>query len=78
MSLSVAGSARGNAAPGYGMGRSMKKKKVQIAIMRQDQTRWQFVAHGAAWSRDEAESMAARYEAQGCQVRLLATREKES
>lgn len=56
----------------------MKRKKVQIAIMRQDQTRWQFVAHGAAWSRGEAESMAARYEAQGCLVRLMATRENEA
>jgi hypothetical protein len=53
------------------------QKRVQIVILRAGKTRWEFIAHGAAWSRFEAEEMKARYEARGDKVRFLPIR-KES
>jgi hypothetical protein len=44
---------------------------VQIAKMEPGSPRWDWVAHGAAWPKGEAQQMAERLKARGAKVRLL-------
>lgn len=46
-------------------------KKVQILRALPEARRWEFVAHGAAYDRSEAEEMKKRIEARGQKVRLI-------
>lgn len=45
--------------------------RVQIVVMEKGDSRWKFIAHGAAYDRGEAEQFKARREAMGDKVKFL-------
>jgi len=46
-------------------------KRAQIIVMESGANRWKFIAHGAAFERDYADSFKLKREALGDKVRLL-------
>ena len=45
--------------------------RYQIVKMEPGADRWQFVAHGARYEREEAEEFRSRLHARGCETKLL-------
>lgn len=46
-------------------------RRVQIVRLFKSESRWHFIAHGAAYDRAEAESIKVKHEALGHKVRFL-------
>lgn len=56
----------------------MAKARVQIVVMESGAARWKFIAHGAPFDRDYADSFKAKREAMGDRVRFLAIGKESS